>query len=226
MPEDRGAGRDHEAQPTVLVSGQARELLRQVPLQLTAERFRAGDGAVVVTAREDPGVVARRLCGAVPAADPDRVAMVDATSKARATPTRVDDRRWHVPSPVAFEQVAAAVEAALAELHARESDRVHLLFDALTTQFRLADAGAVHRFTHGMATRAARTGPGLFTVEPSVTVEREFEQLRHFVDAHVSVRRTPGGPQVRWTGAHGDSEGWVSLADAGLRFDALGRCLG
>lgn len=226
MTDDRLPTRPRETQPTVLVSGQARELLRRVPLQLAAERFGAGDGAVVVTAREDPGVVARRLCGAVPAADPALVAMVDATSKATATPARVDERRWHVPSPVAFGHVAAAVDAAIAELRSREADRVHLLLDALTTQFRLADAGAVHRFAHDMATTAAETGPGLFTVEPSVTGDREFEQLRHFVDAHVSVRRTAAGPQVRWTGPLGDSEGWVSLADAGLRFDALGRSLG
>lgn len=227
MPEDRLPDRERAAQPTVLVSGQARALLRRVPLQLLAERVDPGDGVVVVTSREDPGVVARRLCGALSAADPSRVAMVDATSKATPSLTRADDLRWHVPSPVSFGQVRAAIDVALTELRARDVARIHFLFDTLTTQFRLADADLVHQCAHALAmTVGVEYGLGLFTLEPSVVTDQEFERARHLVDVHVAVRRTASGPRVRWTGLVGDSDGWVSLADSGFRFDALGRSLG
>lgn len=215
------------SQPTVLVTGQARALLRRVPLQLLAERAEDSNAAIIVTTREDPAVVARRLCGAVSAFDPSLVAMVDATSKPDSTPTRVDELRWHVPSPVAFGHVRSAIDIALEELAARDASHVHFLFDTLTTQFRLADAEIVHRHAHDMAmTVGGERGLGLFTMEPTVTRENEFEQVRHLVDVHVAVRRTASGPEVRWTGLVGNSGGWVSLADSGFRFDELGQSLG
>lgn len=227
MTEDRVPDGPRESQPTVLVSGQARALLRRIPLQLLAERVAPGDGAVIVTAREDPAVVARRLCGAVSAFDPSLVTMVDATSKATGGLTRVDDRRWHVPSPVSFGHVRVAVDAALDELGTRDAASVHFLVDTPTTQFRLADADLVHQYTHDLAmVVGAEHGLGLLTLEPAATTEREFEQVRHLVDVHVAVRRTANGPQVRWTGLVGSSDGWTGLKDAGIHFDALGRNLG
>jgi KaiC/GvpD/RAD55 family RecA-like ATPase len=227
MAEDQFPGEGREIQPTVLVSGQARALLRQVPLQLLAERGEPGDGVVVVTTREDPVVVARRICGAVAAFDPARVALVDATSTTGQTPGSAEELRWSVPSPVSFEHVGAAVDAAQAELLERGADRIHFVVDALTTQFRLADAGLVHRHAYdlGMAVGAER-GLGLFTLERSVTTDQEFERVRHLVDVHVAVRRTASGPQVRWSGLVGSSGGWVTLADSGLHFDALGKTIG
>lgn len=227
MVEDEPPGvRGGKTQPTVLVTGQARELLRRVPLQVLAERCEQGDGAVVVTAREDPEVVARRLRGAVDALEPALVATVDATNKAGTTLTRADDLQWTVPSPVSFGHVVAAVDAARDELRARDVGRIHFLFDTLSVQFRLADADMVHQHAHDlvMAVGGDR-GLGLFTMAPSVATDREYEGVRHLVDVHVAVRRTASGPQVRWTGLLGRSDGWVPLAESVFRFDALGKRL-
>lgn len=227
MVEDRLQESRRASQPTMLVSGQARELLRRIPVQILAERGTPGDGAVVVTTREDPSVVARRLCGAVGAFERPRVAMVDATNKSGTTMTRADEMRWHVPSPVAFGHVARAVDAARDELRTRDVDRIHLLSDTLTVQFRLAHADAVHQHAHDLAMAVGSDrGLGLFTLAPSATTDEEYEGVRHLVDVHVSVRRTADGPQVRWTGLLGRSNGWVPLADSDYRFDALGTSLG
>lgn len=227
MPDDQLPGDRRTSQPTVLVSGRARALLHRVPLQLLAERASPGDGAVVVSTREDPAVVGRRLCGAVSAFDPSRVAVVDATSKATGTLTRADDLRWHVPSPVSFGHVRTAIDVALDELAARDATRIHFLFDTLTTQFRLADADIVHQHAHDLAMTVGRErGLGLFVMKPSAATGQEFEQVRHLVDVHVAVRQTADGPQVRWTGLVGSSEGWVALADTGISVDAVGRSMG
>lgn len=227
MVDDRRRESGQGTQPTVLVSGQASELLRRIPLQILAERCTPGDGAIVVSTREDPAFVARRLLGAVGTFDGTVVAAVDATSKSETTLTRPDDLRWHVPSPVAFGHVGTAVDAAREELRARGVDRVHLLSDTLTVQFRLADADAVHQHAHDIAMAVGGDrGLGLFTLAPSVTTDEDFEGVRHLVDVHVAVRRTANGPEVRWTGLLGSSDGWVALSEAGFRFDALGTSIG
>jgi hypothetical protein len=227
MSENQLPGDRQTSQPTVLVSGRARALLHRVPLQLLAERASPGDGAIIVSTREDPAVVARRLCGAVSAFDPSRVAFVDATSKATGTLTRTDELRWHVPSPVSFGHVRSAIDVALDELAARDATRIHFLFDTLTTQFRLADADIVNQHAHDLAmTVGSESGLGLFVMKPSVATGQEFEQVRHLVDAHVAVRRTADGPQVRWTGLVGSSEGWVELAETGISADAVGQTTG
>lgn len=227
MGDDRLPGSQREIQPTVLVSGRARELRRRVPLLLLAERAEPGDGAVVVTTREDPAVVARRLCGAVAAFDSELVAMVDATNKSGTTLTRPADLRWHVPSPVSLDRAGTAVDAALDELRARDVGRIHFLFESLTVPFRLVDTDAVHRYVHDLAMAVGgERGLGLFTLAPSVAAPEEYEGVRHLVDVQVAVRRTADGPQVRWTGLVGRSDDWVPLVDVGFRFDALGNRLG
>jgi hypothetical protein len=227
MPDENLPGDGRASQPTVLVSGRARSLTHRVPLQLLAARATDGDGAVVVSTREDPAVVVRRLSGAVDAFDASTVAMVDATSKAAGTGTRTDELRWQVPSPVAFGCLRSAIDDALAALSDRDVGRIHFVFDTLTTQFRLAEADVVHQHTHDMAmTVGEQRGLGLFVLAPSVPTDQEFARVRHLVDVHVAVRRTAEGPQVRWTGLVGSSDGWVALADTGVDFDALGRTLG
>lgn len=138
--------------------------------------------------------------------------MVDATSKPSTGLARVDDLRWHVPSPVAFGHVRTAVDAALTELRVRGAARVHLLYDALTAGFRLAADDDVHQHAHEVAMTAGdEQGLGLFTLAPSAVTDHELERVRHLVDVHVAVRWTVDGPQVRWTGLVGDPEGWVPL---------------
>jgi KaiC/GvpD/RAD55 family RecA-like ATPase len=220
-----GGGR--RSQPTVLVSGRARELLRRVPLQLLAERADRGDAVVVVTTRDDPGVAARRLTTGIDAITADRVALVDCTTKAADGPSRPGDLRWAVPSPVSFAETTRAIDDALSELAARDVERVHFLFDTLTTQCRLADPDVVLQHAHDVAmTVGGKRGLGTFTVEHAAVTDREFGRLKHLVDAHVEVRRAGDDAEVRWTGLLGGSDGWVALADTGLRFDALGTNLG
>jgi len=212
MSENTLPGGDRGAEPTVLVSGQSRPLLERVPLQLLAERVGDGDGVVVGGGETNPSVAAGRLRAASGVAA-SRLALVDATSEAAGSLTRVDDRRWQVPSPVAFGHVRSALDLAAGELSDRGADRIHLLFGALTAQFRLADPDIVCQHAADVV-NAVGDGPGLgvFTLRPSTAGEAAFERVRHLVDVHVATRRTERGPEVRWTGLVRDSDGWVPLA--------------
>lgn len=216
-----GGGR--RSQPTILVTGRELPLLRRVPLQLLAEQARRGDGAVVAATRGDPGDVRRWLVGGVDALAADRTAVVDCARKPREDLHRVGDLQWAVPSPVAFSQIVGAARTALDALHDRGVDRIHFLLDSLTTQFRLADEDAVLTHAHDLAMAlGAESGLGIMTLEITAVSERGFERLRHLVDVHVALRRTPSGPEVRWTGLVGRSDGWVTLSDSGIDFDAMG----
>lgn len=227
MDERRLPASGRGARQTVLVTGQARALLRRVPLRLFGQRVRESDGVVVATTLEDPAVVGRRSCAAVPGLDADRVALVDCRARNPEAPSRGQTLRWEVPSPVAFRAVAAAVRAAGEELTARGAERVHVLFDALTAQFRLADPVCVARHAREVATTvAAGRGIGAFALEPSAVTDREFARLKRLADVHVAVRRTVAGPQVRWSGPADRSDGWVPLASTELGLDAPGKSVG
>jgi KaiC/GvpD/RAD55 family RecA-like ATPase len=198
-----------------------------VPLQLFAERAVDGDGAVVGTTREDPAFAARRFAGVVDTFECDSVALVDCCTKGRDSLSRSDNLRWEVPSPVAFSELSTAVDEAFAALADHGNDRGHFLFDTLGTQFRLAESDSVVQHVHDLAMRlGTEVGLGVFTVESSAVTDQEFERLKHLVDVHVEVRRVEDGPEVRWTGLVGRSDGWVTLADDGIRFDAIGTNLG
>lgn len=220
-----GSGR--ESQPTILVSGRSRELLRRVPLQLFGERALPSDCAVIATTRDDPAFVARRLSSGVDAFEAKYLAIVDCCTKQRDSMTKADEMRWEVPSPVSFTQTSEAVGEALDSLAELGLNRTHFLFDTLTTQFRLADADHVLQHAHDIAmTVGSEDGLGIWTVEHAAVTDQEFEQLKHFFDVHVEVRRADDGPEVRWIGLVGSSNGWVTLADTGIRFDAFGKSLG
>jgi hypothetical protein len=185
------------------------------------------DGVVLATTRDDPAFAARRLTEGVEEFVPERVAQIDCTTKQRESVARTGELRWETPSPVGFDLASRAIDEALVALRERGVERIHFLFDTLTTQFRLAEADDVLRHTHDLAmTVGGESGLGVFTIEHAVATDRECERLKHFFDVHVQLRRGEDGPEVRWTGLVGSSEGWVPLADSGVRFDALGRNLG
>lgn len=221
-------GRGRDSQPTVLLSGNQRTLLQEVSMQLFGERAVAGDGVVIASARGDPALVGDLLSEHVGAFAPDRVALVDCCDGTCGSAPRPSDRRWDVPSPLAFADVEAGVESARRTLDDRDVGRRHFLFDTLTTQFRLAaDPGAVLEHADDLAmTLGAETGLTVFAVDPATVTDDERRRLQHLFDVNVEVRSGDGDVELRWTGLVGGSDGWVPLADAGIRFEPLQATLG
>lgn len=208
-------GRD--SQPTMLVSGETRTLLRSIPLQLLDERAQPGDGVVIVTAHEEPASIGRRLAGRVNAFEPDHVALVDCCTKQRSSLRRPTALRWDVPSPVSFSQASEALRQAFEGLAERGVPRTHVLCDTIVTQFHLAPADHVLQHSHDIAmTVGGERGLGVFICDASTVPDRQVERLKHLVDAHVEVRQAGGRSEVRWTGLVGRSDGWVPLADLPL----------
>lgn len=212
-------GRGRDSQPTVLVAGRQRDLSQQVALQLFGERAAPGDGVVIATTRGDPAVLGDQLAEHVPAFDRERIALVNCCGCGDdSSPTT-----WHVPTPVSFAGIKDAVESARQALDDRGVRRRHFLLDTLTTQFRLAadpDSVLDHAESLAMAL-GTEAGLAVFAVDPAVVTDPEQERLRHLLDVHVEVRNVDD-VELRWTGLVGGSDGWLPLADAGIRYEPLG----
>lgn len=216
-------GHGGDAEPTVLVSGQTRALLRRIPLQLLDERVQSGDGAVVLTTSEEPATVGRRLSGGVEALEHENVAIVDCATERRSPVTRTTALRWNVPSPVSFPQVSEALREALDTLAERRVPRTHVLCDTTTAQFRLAAPDRVVQSTHDVAMSVGgERGLGVFVFDATSVPDRQVERLQHLFDVHVEVGRRGGSSEVRWTGLVGRSDGWVPLADVAHASTHLG----
>lgn len=203
-------------QPTVMVTGTAGREMRSVAMQLFDGRAAKADGAVVVTTRESPAAVVRRLIGGPGEFDGDQLAVVDASGA--DDDERPDVGLLECVDPGADpEPVNETVTAGLEWLAAAGVERRHFLYDTLAADDRLQGPEAVYDRAYRIAmTVGAEDGLGLFTLDDDGLSVDVVERLGHLFDVTVEVRERRGETELRWTGLLGASDGWVSLADADL----------
>lgn len=220
-PSD-GGSEDVEArpaEPTVIVAGPVGRLLWTVAAEFFAGRVAPTDGVVVVTTREAPAVVARRLT-ADGGPDRDRIAIVDA--RGVAAHDDADDpsvgQRHAVDPRSTPDELDAAVTESIETLDERGVERVHFLFDTLASGYRLPEPGRTYDRAHELAmTVGAETGVGLFTADTTRLPEEVVDELAHLVDVRVDLRRPTRTTELRWEGLLDGSDGWQPLADVDLR---------
>lgn len=211
-------------QPTVMVTGSGGPKLRSVAIELFGARSDPGDGAVVVTTREPPAALSRRLTEGTCGFDPGKLAIVEAGVEAA---TGVEDgvevnggavgtvRR--VAPEADPESVDAAVREALTWLTDEGVERRHFLYDTLATGDRLPDEDAAYDRAYRIAmTVGAEDGLALFTLDTGELSEDAVERLGHLVDVTVELRVVAGTAELRWRGLVGASDGWVGLPDVDL----------
>lgn len=228
-----GGGEDvggRSAEPTVIVTGAVGRLLWTVAVEFFEGRADEDDGVVVVTTRETPAVVARRLAADGP--DREHLAIVDArgietsgdgtgdevdgapgdeTDAAVGHLRRVDPRA----SPG---ELDAAVTGCIKELDERGVERVHFLFDTLASGYRLPEPASTYDRAHELAmTVGAEDGVGLFTADTTRLPEEVVDELAHLVDVRVDLRRPTRTTELRWEGLLDASGGWRPLAEVDLR---------
>lgn len=217
--EGRCDGDTIPPQPTVMVTGRVGRQLRSVAIELFEARSTARGGAVVVTTRESPTAVVRRLTGGPCGFDSSHLAVIDARG--------VDDelevgwlRRVEPRSdPGVMDE---AVSTALAWLDEAGVERRHFLYDTLATDYRMPDDEAAYDRAYQLAmTLGAEEGLALFTLDVEGLSDDVVEKLGHLFDVHVELRERHGNTELRWTGLLGASEGWVGLGDANLGVGAF-----
>lgn len=202
-------------QPTVMVTGSVGRQLRSVAVELFEARARRADGAVVVTTRESPTAMVRRLTGGPDGFDSDRLSVVDARGDVDDVPD-VGHLAYLAPEidPVALDE---AVTEGLEWLEAVGVERRHFLYDTLATDYRLPDEAAAYDRAYRVAmTVGAEEGLALFTLDDDGLSSDVVDRLGHLFDVHVQLREVHGDTELRWIGLLGASDGWVSLRDADL----------
>lgn len=204
-PRGRLAGSD------VLVAAPTGDSLRGIPERVLTAGAGPGDGAVVVSTRHRGSVVDERLADRTPLSA-DRIGVVDCTPGGNGRRRNGDDLKWAVNSPGDLTGSGIAVEECVSALGNRGIDRVHVLFDTLSTLLVSVEVGAVLQYVHHLTTGAEPpAGIGVYPVHTNVLDERDLARLEHLFDASVEVRRRDGARQVRRRGFDAPLSEWVPL---------------
>ena len=198
---------------SVLVAGASSETLGRLPYRLLRSATGATDGALLVTTDDPADRLVRRFTESPDAPDGARVGVVDATPNGRRH-ADADAGVWRVGSPVDFNGTGIGIDRCHRHLRTTGAERVHMLYDTLTTPFLSADSDTVVRYAHHLTLQAEdHDGIGLFPIQTNVTGDRDVARLKHLFDALVEVRKRGGTRQVRCSGVDGDWRDWYDLPD-------------
>jgi len=195
----------------VLVAGPSAEAVRGIPESILESAGGVRDGALAVTTRGPGEVVAEKLA-AIDCFDGDLVGVVDCSPHGDPP---VDDWRplyQRVSSPGDLTGGSMAVVDSLETLGERGADRVHLLYDSLSTVFISSSTSAAVRYVHQVTLqRGYPRGVGVYPVYTDVTTDRDLERLKHFADALVEVRIRGRARQVRCRGIDAGPGTWTTM---------------
>lgn len=209
------------ADGNVLVVGNAPATLRGIPEALVDAGSRPGDGVVAVTTRA-PGRIVEGGLATIDGIERTVVGVVDCSPGDDADPGGTpDDPLYHRPgSGTDLTGVAMAVTDCVEALERRGVDRIHLLYDSLSTVLLPSRTRAVNRFLHSLTLRRRRLGGvAAYPTFRTMTTDGDLERFKHFVDALLEVRRVGEGIQVRCRGFDTAPTGWTTLAPT--RVDAV-----
>ena len=198
-------------QPTVIVSGSAGRLPSSVALGLLEARVDSADGAVLVVSEASPTSPIQKLTAEPLALDRDALVVVDC--RQRGGSAELDAGRVRrVPPEGSALAVDREVRDGLDWLAEQGIERRHFLFDSLALGGPLPDADAVYDLAYELAmTVGAEDGLGAVVVDSDGLSTEEVGRLGHLFDVHVELERDETGPQMRWTGLLGGSDGWVPV---------------
>lgn len=195
----------------ILVAAPTGDSLRGIPERVLAAGAGADDGAVVVSTRHQGSVVDERLADRTPLSA-DRIGVVDCTPSGNGR-RRNDDLEWAVNSPGDLTGSGIALEECMDALSERGIDRVHVLFDTLSTLLVSVEVGTVLQYVHHLTTGTEPpAGIGVYPVHTNVVDDRDLARLEHLFDGMIEVRRRDGRREVRRRGFETPPSEWIPLA--------------
>lgn len=197
---------------SILVSGTCAETIGTLHRDLLRSAVGDDDGAVVVTTDDTAKRVRRQFEDACEFASRGGLAIVDGTPKDRRS-AHPERSVWKTSSPVDFGGAMTALRRGYESL-ALEHDRIHLLFDTLTTPLLAADSTTILRFAHQvMLEGGTSVGLQVFPVFTNVTNDRDVTRLKHLSEGMVVVRKRGGRRQVQLVGPRETPNEWIDLPE-------------
>jgi KaiC/GvpD/RAD55 family RecA-like ATPase len=201
----RFGGAELAAGTSLLITGPPMTGKRRIGLNVLATGAAAGDGAIVVTTKDDAERVLedyRSLAGDDPDdTDHTDLGIVDCVSRQQGVEELTDARTTYVSSPEDMTGIGIKFSELLEEFHAnRGLSRNRVLFHSITALLLYSNPETVFRFLHVFTGRIRSVGGlGVFVIESTVHDDRTMGTIQQLFDGVIEVA-DDAEPDVRLPG--------------------------
>ncbi|WP_227354379.1 RAD55 family ATPase [Haladaptatus salinisoli] len=185
---DTFSGMEVDPGTNLLIAGPPMTGKRNLAFDILASGGRTGDGAIVVTTKDNGEQVLTeyesRLDGSTPA-----VGVVDCVSKQRGmTPRRVDGVEY-TSSPVDMTGIGIQLSENLQRFYDAGVRTNRILFNSLSTLLMYSNLQTVFRFLHVFTGRVqSAEALGLFVIDSTAHDDKTMSTLRQLFDGEIAVR--------------------------------------
>lgn len=195
---------------SVLLSGPPLIGKDEVMLETLAAGNGAGEGSVVISARDDEHTVLDDYERVYPGFDPSLVGVVECISDRNDDGTRVGDARVRrAGSPADLTGIGIGASELMNELHEGGATGIRVGVDSLSTLLLYSEFDRLARFLHVMSGRIDRAeGIGVFAINPGTIEEAQFDQLKSLFDGMVELRERDDTREIRVRGIGGVHSEW------------------
>ena len=187
-----------ESGTNLLLSGPPLTGKRSLALEILATGTADGDGAIVVTTKDDADRILESY-GKYVDVQGHPVAVVDCVTRQRGV-NDVREEKWikYASSPVDMTGIGIKFSEILQAFYEDEGiERNRVLLHSLSTLLMYSDLQTVFRFLHVFTGRIQSVGGlGLFTIDASAHDDRELNTLKQLFDGIVTTHED-GEPTVR-----------------------------
>jgi len=200
---DLGPGLDVEVDPgtNILLSGPPLTGKRGLALDVLAEGTRAGEGAIIVTTKDNADRVLEDYGKRIDV-DGKPVAVVDCVTRQQGvSDVRDDDRIKYASSPVDMTGIGIKLSELLQMFYQdRNIERNRVMLHSLSTLLMYSDLQTVFRFLHVFTGRIQSVnGLGLFAIDSTAHDDRTMNTLKQLFDGIVTVSEDED-PEIRLAG--------------------------
>lgn len=185
-----------ESGSNVLVSGPPLTGKRRLALEVLATGADRGEGAIVVTTKDDAQKIVSEFDRlALKPVDDLRLGIVDCVTQQRGIDTADDSRVRYASSPVDMTGIGIKLSEFLQEFYqTRGIERNRVLLHSISTLLMYSDLQTVFRFLHVFTGRVqSADGLGLFVVDDSSHDEQTLDTLKQLFDAVLEVDEDDDG---------------------------------
>ena len=190
LPE-RFGGSELTAGTSLLVTGPPMTGKRRVGLDVLANGAAIGDGAIVVTTKDDAERVLDEYRSLAGDADPESadIGVVDCVSRQQGVDELPDARISYVSSPEDMTGIGIKFSELLEEFHAnRGLERNRVLFHSITALLLYSNSETVFRFLHVFTGRIRSVGGlGVFVIESTVHDDQTMGTIQQLFDGVIEV---------------------------------------
>jgi len=198
---------------TVLVAGPPLVGKYDLVLETLARGIREGDGAVLISARDDERSVREDVERIDPEFDRSMLGIVECISEQRDGSSGggrdADVRVRRASSPADMTGIGIGASELMNDFHDAGVDGIRVGVDSLSTLLLYLEFDRLARFLHVLSGRIDRAGGlGMFVINPGTIDAGQYDQLKTLFDGLLEIRERGEHRELRVRGIAGTEQGW------------------